>query len=97
MTSEEIARLPPRLTTSEFCALARCTARTIQRRIKDGTYQIKPLPDRGAQNLWSREQVLTVLGITRSEAPPRKNTVSIEAMRAEYERNRRRRAPNKNA
>ena len=63
-----MADLPPRLTTSEVCALGRFSTRTFRRRVRAGKYLLQPC-DRGVEDLWKRDEVLRALGMTQYETP----------------------------
>ena len=86
MATTDPRKLPLRLTTSEFCALARISTRTFQKRRKSGVYRIQPC-DRGAENLWARADVVRVLNLSDDDpagatAPPEPNwSVDPDALR----------------
>lgn len=85
--------LPPRLTTSEVCALGRISVRTFARRRREGCYLLEPC-DRGAENLWHRDEVLRALDLVQSQpapmeaAPPKVDPDAIRAARARQIRQR---------
>lgn len=60
--------LPPRLTTTEVCALARISKRTFSRRRSrpnpTGIYAIPPC-DHGAEDLYERDAVLRALNLVQ--------------------------------
>ena len=62
--------LPPRLTTTEVCALARISKRTFSKRRHApgamGLYALKPC-DRGSEDLFERDAVLRALGMMQDE------------------------------
>ena len=78
------ADLPPRLTTSEVCALGRFSIRTFQRRRRTGKFLVKPC-DRGAELMFPRDEVLRALGMITDaqpqEAPPEPPRVSPDKIR----------------
>lgn len=82
----DVACLPMRMTTSEVCAVAGYSTRTLQRRIKDGLIDLKPI-DRGRELLYLRTDVVRALALGREVAPitaPTENRprVNVDAIRA---------------
>lgn len=85
--ADHLRDLPPRLTTSEVCALGRWSLRTFQRRRRTGKFIVKPI-DRAAELLFPRDAVLRALDlIPHDQAPsppvqPEAPRVSPDAIRA---------------
>ncbi len=65
--------LPPRLTTTEVCDLARISRRTLARRMKNRTLDLKPV-DRGRERLFRACDVIRAFGLNEpatTEASPK--------------------------
>lgn len=90
-----LADLPPRLTTTEVCELARISRRTLSRRIRDGSLALAPV-DRGREKLYRTADVIQAFDFGDQPAslaatsPEPTWGVDREAIRAAYERQRRR-------
>lgn len=89
----DIARLPMRMTTSEVCAVARFSKATLQRRIKTGLIDLKPI-DRGQEKLYLRADVVRALGLSDDVAAPPapepdRPRVSVDAIKARMASRRR--------
>ena len=87
--------LPPRLTTTEVCALARISKRTFSKRRHApgamGLYALKPC-DRGSEDLFERDAVLRALGMMQDERPAPAFTADPDAIRTAFSRQVRQRA-----
>lgn len=95
----DVASLPMRMTTSEVCAVARFSKRSLQRRIRDGLIDLKPI-DRGREQLYLRADVVRALGLADEGLPNPAPTeerprVNIEAIKAALAASRRRPPPPK--
>lgn len=58
----DLHSLPLRMTTTEVIGLARISPATFRRRRASGQYMLTPV-DRGAEDLYRREDVLRALGM----------------------------------
>lgn len=80
-----IAGLPMRMTTTEVCAVARFSKRSLHRRIKDGTIDLKPV-GRGREKLYLRADVVRALGLSDETRVPMPTSdrprVSVDAIKA---------------
>ena len=86
MIAVDLEHLPLRMTTSEVCALGRISVATLRRRRRSGRYSLEPI-DRGAEDLYSRSDVLTAFGLAvADEVPtpptPSRPVVDADAIRA---------------
>lgn len=61
--------LPPRLTTTEVCELARISRRTLSRRIRDGSLTLAPV-DRGREMLFRTSDVIRAFDLGEQPAQP---------------------------
>lgn len=84
----DLHSLPLRMTTTEVIGLARISPATFRRRRASGQYNLAPV-DRGAEDLYRREDVLRALGmieepVVGAPAVPRPvvDAVAIRAARA---------------
>lgn len=82
----DLVNLPLRMTTSEVCALGRISAATLRRRRRSGRYCLEPI-DRGAEDIYSRSDVLSAFGLpvvdeVPAPPPPSRRVFDADAIRS---------------